>query len=81
MHMKNLGKKKVKNILRRLENIRRTATMENASFYLNKENKDWLKMGNEADTNKIKEATHLWRSSWIILPLDEVIKELESILA
>lgn len=77
--MNKLGKKKAKIILRKLREVRKTATMESASFYLQKEPGDWLKMGNETDTELIREATKLWRQSWILHPLREVIEELEAI--
>lgn len=77
--MNKLGIKKARIILRKLREVRKTATMESASFYLPKEKEDWLKMGNDADTEKIREATRLWRQSWILHPLNEVIKDLEGI--
>ncbi len=78
--MKNLGKKKARIILSKLRETRRTATMENASFCLdNKGELKYWKMGNDDDTARIRESTKLWRQSWLLYPLDEVIKELEEI--
>ena len=56
---------KTKKILGQLKAIRTIATMERASF------------GNAGEDCLIKNKTKIWRETWIISPLDEIIKEME----
>lgn len=51
----------------RLKEIVNTATMNNASFYMN----------NEEKNNEIKRVTRLWRETWIISPLNHIINDIE----
>lgn len=55
---------KLKKIIAHLKEVRKTATMENAGF-------------NPSFDSIIKEETKIWRDTWLIIPLDEIIKELE----
>lgn len=65
---KTLGRKDAERLYYVLKEVRRTSTMEGASF-------DGIHGGNK--TKEIKEATELWRQSWIISPLSRVIAELK----
>jgi hypothetical protein len=64
---------KRENLVERLRDIRNIATMKTAS----------IRYGDRpfpfgADiTDLVRESTRLWRESWIIGPLDEIIAELE----
>ena len=49
------------------------ATMKNARFHIGEQP---FPFGAEC-TELVREATRVWRESWIIGPLDEIIKELE----
>jgi hypothetical protein len=60
-------------LLTTLREIREIATMKNASFRIGKEP---FPFGAEC-TDLVRTATQLWRDSWIIGPLDEVIAEIE----
>ncbi len=62
----------------KLAEIRAIATMENAGFNLMwPDAKDPLPTTENQVTPFIRERTRLWRASWIIGPLDEIIKELD----
>lgn len=52
-------------LVRRLEGIRKDASMDSA-FFQSKE-----------ETEHIRERTDLWRRTWILDPLDEIISELK----
>ena len=51
-----------------LKEVLETAKMERCGFSLTQK-----AMSNDADTEAIREATRLWRQSWIITPLREVL--------
>jgi hypothetical protein len=69
---------KTRHILETLREVRNIAEMKHASF-----RKPSAEIGsrdywnNDAYTKEIAEATRLWRQSWIIGPLDEIIEMLE----
>lgn len=69
MTWKPLGRKRAREIMRRLKEIRRTATMSTASFGFN----------DKELTSLIREETRIWRNSWIIYPLDAIIAEFEEV--
>ena len=69
--MKSIRIREVEHVINRLKDARQTATMETASFSLSEG------MGNEKDTEAIREATDLWRRSWILTPIDEAIEVLQ----
>lgn len=54
-------------VLQELKEIRRIATMEQAGFSPNHG------LSDKAFTEQIREATRIWRESWILGPLDGVI--------
>lgn len=60
-------------IIQQLREIRNIATMENASFRVGD---DPGPFGADV-TDLVRQATRLWRNSWIVGPLDELIAELE----
>jgi hypothetical protein len=62
----SIGRKKASKLLEELREVRKTATMESASFGFDK-----------ALDAIIKEKTRLWRETWIIAPLDRAIRLLE----
>ena len=64
---------KLKKMLNDLKEIRAIATMQTARFHVGEEP---FPFGAEC-TELVREATRIWRESWIIGPLDEIIKELE----
>lgn len=57
---------KLKNLIAKLEDVRKRSTMETADLGKNHE--------------LIKEETRLWRATWITIPLDEVIEELKEMI-
>jgi hypothetical protein len=61
-------------LIKQLREIRNIATMKDARFHIGDEP---FPFGAEC-TDLIRAATRLWRDSWIVGPLDELIKELES---
>lgn len=65
-------------LVRDLKDIRRDATMDSAEFgLLNPERFDYPRR--EADvTPFIRERTRIWRDTWIVGMLDEMIKDLEN---
>jgi hypothetical protein len=65
--MKSLTRKRLAPIVRQLQEIRRTSTMKDALFGC---------PGDNDLTTLIKSETELWRESWLIDPLDHIIKEL-----
>jgi hypothetical protein len=62
------GKKLLDHWRKRLTEVYRIASMQDASF------------GTPKETEKIVEATRLFRESWIRHPIDEIISEMEAIL-
>lgn len=64
-------------VIDRLKKIRQTATMNNASFGFPHDTVTHTHHFEDTKTEHpddyIKEKTRLWRLSWIIEPLDEVI--------
>ena len=75
-----LGKKITRRILARLEEARRSATMENADFdSFNGTAKNLgLPVGVNSFTELVKRETRTYRQSWIIDPIDEVIAVLRA---
>ncbi len=65
---------KTKQVLKLLKDAREAATMERASFHLPGHN---MFADADADTTAIREATRLYRETWIIYRLDEAIAEIE----
>ena len=61
-------------MLEQLKDIRKVATMESASFRIGEQP---FPFGAEC-TDLVRVATKLWRDSWIIGPLDEIIAALEN---
>lgn len=55
-----------KSDIEKLKKIRETMTMENASFSMD-----------ITEDRNIKEKTRIWRETWILPPLDTIIKKLE----
>lgn len=68
---KSMPKKEMAWLLRELREIRRTATMENASFYV-------FDKDEPAKMEQIRELTRSWRNSWLIGPLDRLIERYET---
>lgn len=66
---RRLGKLKAEKILQRLRSVRDTATMETAAFGFN----------DSVLTEMIRKETRIWRNSWIISPLTEIMEELNEI--
>lgn len=69
--------------LNRLNEIAKTATMENASFGFPNEkfHAPLESYGPNVETTPdqfIKERTKLWRESWIIAPLQEILKRYDT---
>ncbi len=76
--MTSIGKRKALDILDIIKEVRRISKMEHASFHdpdAKEMSKEWW--NTEPYTKGVREATRLWRDSWIIGPLDEVIEILE----
>lgn len=65
---------KLSKMLDRLQEARRAAKFERAAFRLGPQ----LGVTNDKDTKDICEATRIYRDTWIIAPLDEVIAEVEN---
>ena len=64
-------------IAARLQEIRNIATMKTASIHYGDSPSSF-----GADiTDLVRESTRIWRESWIIGPLDEIIKELQNVKA
>ena len=69
-----MPRKEAEALLENLKDIRRYATMENADFFVfDKESE--LKMA------EIRKLTHVWRTSWILAPLDFLIERYEKFLS
>ena len=64
---------KTAQVIQQLKEIREISTMKNASFHVGDEP---FPFGADV-TDLVRQATRLWRDSWIIGPLDELITELE----
>lgn len=62
------GKKELRAMLESLQAARKAATFETASFT------------HDAENQKIKDVTKLYRDSWILGPLDAVINRIQKIL-
>lgn len=63
---KSMPKGEREMLLSELEELRRVATMESANF------------GSDETTESIKRQTDLWRNSWLIAPLERLIKRYET---
>lgn len=70
---KSMPRKEMEALLSVLKEIRQTAQMDNANFFVFDE-KSAEKM------DEIRELSHVWRTSWIISPLDVLIKRYEDAL-
>ena len=68
----SMPKKEARMLAVFLKEIRNTSTMKNASFYTYDADRD-------EKTEEIRRATKLWRESWIIAPLDDLIKRYENV--
>ena len=66
MSISNNNHNKLLSVLATLAKIRQRATMDNTVF--------------KKQFKQFKEATHNWRDTWIIDPLDEIIKLVTEIL-
>lgn len=81
-----IGKKKARELLSIAKEARRAATMERMSVEWTGEtvttNNSFLndEDGIETPSNYIRRKTRLYRESWIINPLDEIIAELEKVV-
>lgn len=71
-----MSKSRTRDLIHRLKEIRNISTMKTASFHIGEQP---FPFGAEC-TELVREATRLWRESWITYPLDEIIKELEESL-
>ena len=71
---KSMPRKETKKLLSILKEIRRTATMERANFFVFDDE-------SESKMLEIKKLTHVWRTSWILSPLDYLIERYEKVLA
>lgn len=71
--MTNVEKQVIRKVKAMLEEVRRVATMERACF------RDPYKPGADDPTPEIREATRLWRQSWILDPLDEAMERIEGL--
>lgn len=65
-HHKAIGYRDIERVLRRLREVRHSCTMENSSF------------GSKEETEQIKAVTKLYRESWQVRPLDQLIQFLEA---
>jgi hypothetical protein len=70
---KGMNRRELKRLIAVLREIRKVATMDNANFFVFDE-KSKEKM------NEIKALSHVWRTSWIISPLDLLIDRYEEAL-
>ncbi len=70
-------KLKLERIIERLKDIERDSTMGNANFDPMGSASMKYPIKNKEVTPFIKEATRIWRASWIIEPLQDIIKQLE----
>lgn len=67
------GIKRIEKLIDQLEDIRRTATMNNMN--INEHfSETYTVKGNEI-TEFVKKHTGIWRESWLVSPLSEIIKE------
>lgn len=65
-------------LIQDLENIRRDASMANANFAHIPTGQEFKYPTNEAEvTAFIEERTRIWRNTWIVGMLEEVIKDLK----
>ncbi|MBD3407008.1 MAG: hypothetical protein GF411_12895 [Candidatus Lokiarchaeota archaeon] len=63
--MSRIRKREIEEIIYRLIEVRDTATMKR------------MNVGTVEETEKIKELTEKWRNTWLVTPLDEIIKTLK----
>lgn len=71
---KSMPRKEMEALLSTLKEIRRVAEMKDANFFVF-DDKSKEKM------DEIRELSHVWRTSWIISPLDVLIERYEKALA
>jgi hypothetical protein len=72
--MPYVGKKKLEEYVSMLNEVKDTATMKHADFSNN------VYFGREIPDYFIKEATELWRDTWLVSPIDRIITEFEELL-
>lgn len=65
----------MREVIERLKEVAKTATMENANFDRLFDKKP---EGITNETEYVKERTELWRNSWVVHPLEGIIKVLET---
>ena len=70
---KAMPKQELLALLAELKDIRRTATMEHASFFA-------VDPSESNKMNNLREVTRIWRESWLIGPLDRLIARYEDAL-
>lgn len=70
---KSMPRKEAEALLITLKEIREVATMKNASFFAFDEN-------SKEKMDEIRELSHVWRTSWILSPLDVLIARYEKLL-
>lgn len=70
---KSMPRKEMEALLSTLKEIRRTAEMKDANFFAFDER-------SKEKMNEIRELSHVWRTSWIISPLDVLIERYENAL-
>ena len=75
MSRPRIGVKQLRDIHKRLREIKRVSTMETADFDGISTKGVYIQTGKK--TKFIKEQTELWRESWITSPLHWIIRELE----
>lgn len=69
-------KSKIHEIASRLDHIRRTATMDNMSVDDAYPKEEVIPAKRDAVSDFIRKRTELWRNSWVVHPLEEIIEEL-----
>lgn len=77
---KSLPKGEIKGLIEELKEIREIATMNTAKFTRIRETQlnEMLKIDPKYVSEFIRERTRIWRHSWIIDPLDELIERYEA---
>jgi len=76
--MKFLGKKELNKIISILQDVRDTSKMTHCRF--NKGGDSMISEEDEKYTEEIKRATRIWRESWIINPLTEIVEKLSGVV-
>lgn len=71
---KSMPKKETEALVEELKELRRVATFESAGFFIFEDDA-------EERNNEIREITKLYRESWLIRPLDELIERYEAVIA